>query len=311
MKRVRQRWSVEDIPPLTGKTAIVTGASSGLGAVVATQLATRGAHVTLAVRRAERGAEVAERLRNIHEGASVTVGVVDVADLASITTFARDWTSINERLDILVNNAGVMGMPRRQETVDGFEAHFGTNHLGAFALTRALLGTLAQTPGARVVAVASNAHRHARLRLDDLMSTRAYSPFGAYARSKLANLLFTSELQRRFERAGIDAIAVAAHPGWASTGITRGAIGQREGVARALERAASLFGALSPDVGALSILYAATAPDVTGDEYIGPDGPGEIRGYPTRARRADSARDPLAAAELWRACEDLTGGAFL
>ena len=194
------KWTTSDIPNLSGRRAIVTGSTSGLGLVTAAELAIHGAEVTLAVRDTARGEHVATAIRARHAGAQVDVQRLDVADLGAVREFAAGWLGAHSRLDLLVNNAGVMAIPRAL-TVDGFEMQFGTNHLGHFALTGLLLPAITATPGSRVVSVSSGAHRMGRMRFDDLMGEQKYSAWGAYGQSKLANLLFMSELERRFERA--------------------------------------------------------------------------------------------------------------
>ena len=202
-------WTVADIPDLTGKTMIVTGSNSGLGYECALALAGKGAHVVVACRSQEKGTEALSRIRSVHRDAHLELASLDLASLASIRSFAGQFASEHDRLDMLCNNAGVMAIPYR-ETADGFEMQFGTNHLGPFALTGQLLPVLLKTSGSRVVAVSSGVHHYGRMRFDDLMGARSYSTWPAYSQSKLANLLFTFELQRRLAAAGADTIAVAA-----------------------------------------------------------------------------------------------------
>lgn len=302
------RWTASDIPNLTGKRAIVTGSTAGLGVVIVTELAAHGAAVTLAARNPAKAEEVRKRILAEHPTATIDVAVVDVASLKSVRAFATSWLATNKKLDILVNNAGVMAVPKREVTDDGFELQFGTNHLGAFALTMLLMPAIRKTPGARVVAVASNAHRAGRIDFDDLMREKKYSAWSAYGQSKLANLLFTSELQRRFVLAKVDAIAVAGHPGWAATDlVASGPMKDRGALAKAVGRLGNRVGAQPAWQGALPILYAATAADVVGNDYFGPDGRGELKGYPALAQRTPAARDMDAAGRLWVASEALTG----
>ena len=285
------RWTTADIPSQTGRTAVVTGATSGLGLVTARELAAAGAHVVLAVRDAERGAAVAAGLPG-----RVEVRRLDLADLASVRRFADEWSG---PLDVLVNNAGIMMVPAGR-TADGFELQFGTNHLGHFALTNLLLPHLTD----RVVTVASGAHRMGEIAFDDLnWERRRYSPERAYGQSKLANLLFTLELQRRLTAAGSAVRATAAHPGWSATNLQ-----SRTG--NPVKHAAMALGnrvmAMSAEQGALPILCAATA-DLPGGSYAGPDGPFEMRGYPTLAGRSAAASDLRTAARLWAVSAELTG----
>jgi NAD(P)-dependent dehydrogenase (short-subunit alcohol dehydrogenase family) len=288
------RWTAEDIPDLSGHTAIVTGGYSGIGYHTALGLARHGARVVVAGRSAGRGEAAVREI-----GAGAEWAPLDLADLSSVRAFAAGFTG---PLDLLVNNAGVMAVPRRQ-TVDGFELQLGINHLGHFALTGLLLpALLASGNRPRVVTVSSGEHRRGRIDFDDLMSERSYGPMRAYQRSKLANLLFAFELQRRADAAGVDLLSVAAHPGFAATNLGHGggalmAVGVR--IAQVLAQPAEL--------GALPTLYAATAPDVRGGEYFGPDGRGEQRGYPTRVGASGAAHDETAARRLWTVSEELTG----
>ncbi|TVL91945.1 oxidoreductase [Streptomyces sp. SAJ15] len=305
-------WTASDIPEQTGRTAVVTGANSGIGYVTARELARRGAEVVLACRDAERGAAAAERIRAEAPGARVRVAPLDLADLASVRGFAAELTRHlpGDRLDLLINNAGVMALPRL-ETADGFEMQFGVNHLGHFALTGLLLPRLlAAGRGARVVSVSSSAHLMATVDPADLNSTRRYGRWTAYARSKTANLLFTHELARRLRAAGAPLTAVAAHPGYAATNLqTAGPrMEGRRAATRLMELGNRVF-AQSAEAGALPTLYAATAPDVRADEFFGP----RLqlwRGAPTRSLRASWARSDKAAAQLWAASVRLTGVAY-
>jgi NAD(P)-dependent dehydrogenase (short-subunit alcohol dehydrogenase family) len=305
---IPERWTAADIPDLTGKRAIVTGSSSGLGLVIATELAAHGAAVTLAARNATKAEAAKKRILAAHPNARLDIALVDVASLNSIRAFATSWLAKNKKLDILVNNAGVMALPKRQLSEDGFELQFGTNHLGAFALTVLLMPALRKTPRARVVAVASNAHRPSSIDFDDLMREKKYTAWGAYGQSKLANLLFTRELQRRFVAAKVDAIAVVGHPGWASTNlVASGPMKDRGPFAQWLARLGSHLGSQSAEQGALPMLYVATAPSVAGNDYFGPHGMSELKGYPVPARRVPAALNDDDARRLWAASESLTG----
>jgi NAD(P)-dependent dehydrogenase (short-subunit alcohol dehydrogenase family) len=294
-------WTAADIPDLSGRRAVVTGANSGLGFEIARQLATNGAHVTLAVRDVARGEDAKQR---IGEGADVEVRRLDLADLSSVREFAGGWDG---GLDLLVNNAGVMALPRRV-TKDGFEMHIGTNHLGHFALTGLLLPALLKRPGTRAVTMSSGAHAYGRIRFENLQGERHYQRWLAYGQSKLANLLFAFELARRAALADVDLTSVAAHPGYAATNLQMQA-GQMEGsrVKQLTWGLANRLLAQSGAQGALPALYAATMPDVIGGEYFGPNGPGGARGYPARASAAGRTRDPELAERLWAVSEELTG----
>jgi NAD(P)-dependent dehydrogenase (short-subunit alcohol dehydrogenase family) len=288
------KWTARDLPSLVGRTVVVTGAASGLGLVTTRELARAGAHVVLAVRDTAKGERVAATMPG-----SLEVRALDLADLASIRSFAGAWDG---RLDILVNNAGVMAVPERR-TKDGFELQIGTNHLGHFALTNLLLPSIAD----RVVTVSSTAHQMGRIRLDDLNWERGrYGRWRAYGQSKLANLLFTLELQRRMAQAGSSVRAYAAHPGYAATnlqGHTASAL--QHGLMSVTNRLL----AQSPEMGGLPTLFAATQ-DLPGAAYVGPDGPREQRGHPALARRTKAALDADTARRLWELSEELTGTTF-
>lgn len=293
-------WSASDIPDLNGKTAIVTGANSGIGIETARELARKGARVTLACRSLEKGEAALEDIRGELPDAAVQLEELDLADLASIAHFAREFSKSSRRLDILCNNGGVM-VPPLGKTADGFETQFGTNHLGHFALTGHLLDIIRATQGARVVTVSSTAHRAGKINFDNLNAEKSYGAVGAYGQSKLANLLFTYELQRRFSASGTDAIAVAAHPGWTATNLQHNA-----GWVRALNPLLSQ----PPPEGALPSLYGATAPDVRGGEYFGPSRMFEMWGAPKLAGRSARSRDEAVASRLWSVSQELTGLAY-
>jgi NAD(P)-dependent dehydrogenase (short-subunit alcohol dehydrogenase family) len=284
-------WTAAEIPDLRGRTAIVTGANSGIGRVAASELARAGAAVTLAVRDTAKGDAAARTMAG-----DVTVRRLDLADLASVRSFADATTGT---VDLLLDNAGVMATPLRR-TVDGFELQIGTNHLGHFALTNLLLSQLT----GRVVVVSSELHRNGRVDLADLnWEHRPYKKWAAYAQSKLANLLFVLELERRLTAAGSAVRTVAAHPGYAATnlqGHTRNWLSDLVGGA-----AARLF-AQSDTMGALPTLFAATA-DLPGGSYVGPDGFRNLRGHPAINRPAPQALDATAARRLWELSEELTG----
>ncbi|OIJ67121.1 oxidoreductase [Streptomyces mangrovisoli] len=291
----KTKWDATRLPDLSGRTAVVTGANSGIGFAAADALAGAGAHVVFAVRDLERGRAAAARVAGGTE-----VRRLDLADLASVREFAAGWQG---PLDLLVNNAGVMMVPQ-QRTKDGFEMQFGTNHLGHFALTNLLLPHVT----GRVVTVSSGAHRWggAVIRFDDLDFATRYHAQGAYAQSKLANLLFTLELQRRLTEAGTPVRALAAHPGWAATNLQSHTANP---VLRVGMTVGNRFLAQNDRAGALPTLYAATQ-DLPGASYVGPDGLGEMRGAPTLVGRSAAAGDPETARRLWTVSEELTGVAF-
>jgi NAD(P)-dependent dehydrogenase (short-subunit alcohol dehydrogenase family) len=289
-----RKWTSEDLPDLAGRTAIVTGANSGIGRVAARELARAGAHVVLAVRDTAKGERAAADMPG-----STEVRELDLADLASVRAFAEAW---DRDLDVLVNNAGVMALPE-QRTRDGFEMQIGTNHLGHFALTNLLLPHVAD----RVVTVASGAHRTGKIDLDDLnWERRDYQRWRAYGQSKLANLLFTLELQRRLTEAGSPVRAVAAHPGWAATQLQHRTENRLQDV---LMRIGNRLIATSDEQGAWPTLYAAVE-DVPGGAYVGPDGFQEARGHPVLVGRSAAASDGATARGLWELSERLTGTRF-
>jgi NAD(P)-dependent dehydrogenase (short-subunit alcohol dehydrogenase family) len=299
------RWTADDIPEQAGRVAIVTGANSGLGYITARELARQGARVALACRDDVRGKEAVARLIAEVPTADVELRSLDMADLASIRSFADGVQASYPALDLLINNAGVMAIARR-ETADGFEMQLGTNHLGHFALTGLLLPMLISQPDARVVTVSSNGHKPGSIHFDDLMLEHSYGRWRSYMQSKLANLLFAFELQRRLAAVDAPLISVAAHPGTASTNLTKpGAEGNR------LKEIVTGLGVRvigqADAQGALPQLYAATSPDVHGGEYYGPGGIMEQRGYPKRVDSSSASKDAETAARLWTLSEDLTG----
>ncbi|MGW4159122.1 oxidoreductase [Streptomyces sp. NPDC004788] len=291
-----QPWNTTDIPDQTGRTAVVTGANSGLGLATATALAAAGAHVVLAVRDTKRGEAAAQAVNG-----SVEVRRLDLADLSSVREFADGW---HGDLDLLINSAGVMNVPEGR-TKDGFETQFGTNYLGHFALTNLLLPHITD----RVVSLSSTAHKSPgspRIRFDNLDLTGEYDPMTAYSQSKLAMLLFTLELQRRLAAAGSPVRALAAHPGWAATNLQGN---DASTLRRLFFRLGNKFIAQDGQAGALNSLYAAVQ-DLPGGSFVGPDGMFEMRGTPALAGRSAAASDPATARRLWTVSEELTGVTF-
>ena len=288
------KWTAADLPPLEGRTFVVTGANSGIGRAAAAALAEVGARVVLAVRDTAKGESAAASMKG-----DVAVARLDLSDLASVRDFAASWEG---DLDVLVNNAGVMALPEGR-TADGFELQIGTNHLGHFALTNLLLPTITD----RVVTVSSAAHRMGKIHLDDLnWEHGGYSRWPAYGQSKLANLLFTAELQRRLATAGSQLRAVACHPGYTATNLQSHTGSFLQNTVMAI---ANKIVAQSEEMGALPTLFAATQ-DIPGDSYVGPDGLGERVGHPKLVGRSGAARDAETAAKLWAISEELTGVAF-
>ncbi len=298
-------WTAAQIPDQSGRWAVVTGANSGLGLVTARELARAGASVVLACRDMKKGEQALAQVRAVAPpGSEVRLQTLDLADLKSVRAFAGRLASERDELDLLINNAGVMAPPRRL-TADGFESQFQTNHLGHFALTGLLLGSLSAARAPRVVTLSSAAHRMATIKFDDLQRERHYNNWLAYGQSKLANLMFCLELQRRATAAASPLRSLAAHPGYAETNL------QFAGPARFYERAfmflANKLVAQSAEMGALPTLYAATVPDLPGGAFIGPDGTAESRGHPRVVTGAGRAYDEDAARRLWEASERLTG----
>ena len=295
-----EKWTEQDVPDQTGRVAVVTGANTGLGFDTARMLAERGASVVLAVRNVEKGRQAAARLPG-----DVTVQALDLTSLASIRAAADDLRATHRRIDLLINNAGVMYTPK-QSTRDGFEMQFGTNHLGHFALTGLLLDLLLPVPGSRVVTVSSVGHRiRAAIHFDDLRSERSYNRVAAYGQSKLANLMFTYELQRRLAAHGTTA-AVAAHPGLSNTELARNS----PLIPRLLLTALAPVIAQKPAMGALPTMRAATDPAVLGGQYYGPDGIAEGRGHPRPVTSSPLSYDVTTQQRLWSVSENLTGVKF-
>jgi NAD(P)-dependent dehydrogenase (short-subunit alcohol dehydrogenase family) len=304
------KWNSNDIPDQSGRVCLVTGANSGLGFHTAMDLAAKGSRVLMACRSIERGERAAAAIRQDLPHAQLKVIELDLADLESVRRCSQTALSDLDRLDILINNAGVMAIPRR-ETAQGFERQFGVNHLGHFALTSALLPLLLETPGSRIVNVSSMAHRSGRMDFSDLQGKRNYSRFGAYSQSKLANLLFAFELQRRLVDKGAGAISVAAHPGYAATNLQY--VGPRDtgsSFEMLIMRALNVLLAQSAEQGALPQLYAATAPDVSGGDFVGPDGWMGMRGHPQKVTAKETAYNEDSARELWQVSVALTGETF-
>jgi hypothetical protein len=302
-----RKWSEADVPDQSGRIAIVTGANTGIGYQTAAVLAYRGAHVVLAVRNLEKGNAALSRIIAASPQADVTLQALDLSSLASVRSAVDALRTAYPRIDLLINNAGVMWTPK-QVTADGFEMQFGTNHLGHFALTGLLLDQLLPVRGSRVVTVSSQGHRlRASIHFDDLQWERHYDRIAAYGQSKLANLLFTYELQRRLAaRSDAQTVAVAAHPGGSNTELTRNLPAILRPVAAVLEPV--LF--QSPAMGALPTLRAATDPSVEGGQYYGPEGFAEQRGHPKIVKSSAQSHDEDLQRRLWTVSEELTGVSF-
>lgn len=300
------KWTTADVPDQSGRVAIVTGGNSGIGFEAAAALAGKGAHVVLAVRDPDRGREAARRIEETHPGAGASIQQLDLTSLDSIRSAADDLRAVYPQIDLLINNAGVM-YPPKQTTIDGFELQFGTNHLGHFAFTGLLLDHLLPVEGSRVVTVASIAHNiQGDIHFDDLQWDRSYNRVAAYGQSKLANLMFTYELQRRLTEKGAPTIAVAAHPGISNTELMRHIPGS------GLPGFKQLAGLVtnSPPIGALGTLRAATDSAVQGGRYYGPSGFRELVGHPVLVRSNRKSHDVAVQQRLWSVSEELTGVRF-
>lgn len=295
------KWTTAQIPSLGGKSALITGANSGIGYQAAVELARHGAHVLLGVRSRAKGEAALARLLREAPGASAEVVDLDMASLTSIRRFAQHFT---QPLDLLINNAGVMALPQRELTEDGFERQFGTNHLGHFALTGLLLPNLLRAATPRVVTVSSLAHRNGKIAFDDLQSEKHYVPWTAYNESKLANLLFARELDRRARTAGSRLLSIPVHPGISRTNLFEK--GQKD-IKYYTLKILSPFITQDDAAGALPTLYAATAPEAQGGAYIGPDGFSGFKGSPAVEQPRPQALDEAVGKRLWTVSEELTG----
>jgi NAD(P)-dependent dehydrogenase (short-subunit alcohol dehydrogenase family) len=298
------KWTAADIPDQSGRVAIVTGANSGLGYDTAALLAGKGAHVVMAVRNLGKGNEALQRIQGSHPNAPVDLQELDLSSLDNTRKAAEAIRSAYPRIDLLINNAGVMYVPSREATSDGFEMQFGTNHLGHFALTGLLLDNLIGVDGSRVVTVSSVGHRiMAKIHFDDLNWERGYNRVKAYGQSKLANLMFTYELQRRLAAKGAPTVALAAHPGFSDTELMRHLPGF---IPDSLWKVV----AQPAEMGALPTLRAATDPGAQGGQYYGPDGIGEAKGNPKVVASSAQSHDEAIQRRLWTVSEELTGVTF-
>jgi NAD(P)-dependent dehydrogenase (short-subunit alcohol dehydrogenase family) len=301
-----KKWDAAQMPSQAGKTALVTGANSGIGYQAAVELARKGAQVLLGCRNASKGLTALERLQREAPGAQAAVVELDMASLASIRGFAEAFVAGGGALDLLINNAGVMALPTREVTADGFERQFGTNHLGHFALTGLLVPALLRASAPRVVTVSSLAHRNGKINFDDLQGAKKYVPWDQYNESKLANLMFALELERRAREQGSRLVSIPVHPGISRTAIFANGPGTNDLKAIAVKILAPVL-TQSDEAGALPTLYGATAPSAKGGEYIGPDGFMGFRGAPTVEQPRPQALDQAAQKRLWTVSEELTG----
>ncbi len=302
-----QAWIEENIPDQTGKLALITGANSGIGFHAARFLAARGARILMACRSPDKGQQAVSAILADNPVVAPELIRLDLADLASIHSCASKLSASYPRLDILINNAGVMALPRRQ-TKDGFEMQFGINHLGHFALTGLLLNSLLSAPAARVVTVSSSMHLFGKMNFDDLNAEKRYQKWSAYGQSKLANLLFAYEIQRRLARNGFSTISLGCHPGFASTNLQiAGPRMEGSQVKVLFNKVVNRLFAQSAQMGALPVLYAAVSSQLSGSEYIGPGSFGGYRGYPKKVKSSAASHDVEVAAQLWTVSEELTG----
>jgi len=302
-------WTTADIPPSNGKTAVITGATGGLGYETALALAGAGAGVTLTGRNEAKGRHALQAIRGQFPNAEIAYENLDLANLASVADFAKRYAAAHASLDLLINNAGVMALPERQTTADGFEMQFGTNYLGHYALTAHLLPLLRRGNQPRVVNLSSLTHRRGVINFDDLQGTRSYSPSRAYSQSKLAMLMFALELQRRSDAAGWGVMSNAAHPGFARTDLIANGPGAN-GLLGLLSKLLQPFISQSAAAGALPTLFAATSPEAKPAGYYGPNGFFELKGPPAAAKIMPQANDAAAAARLWDVSAALTGVSF-
>jgi NAD(P)-dependent dehydrogenase (short-subunit alcohol dehydrogenase family) len=302
-----RQWTQNDIPDQRGKLAVITGGNSGIGYEAGLALAGKKAEVILAVRDMNKGDEAVKNIRAKYPQAKVIAMELDLSSLQSVRAFVEAFLSKHTKLDILINNAGVMAIPARR-TADGFEMQFGTNHLGHFALTGLLLPVLKATPNARVVTISSGVHMIGDIHFDDLQWEKRYERWSAYAQSKLANLLFAYEFQRRLAATDSTLISVACHPGYAATNLQ--IVGPKmdgSHVRLWMMKAANVLVAQRRDMGALPTLFAATAPNVDSGDYIGPMSLGGMRGYPNKTFSNKKSYDETLAKKLWSVSEELTG----
>lgn len=292
-----KNWTAENIPDQKGKIVVVTGSSSGIGYEAARVLANKEAKVIIAVRNIEKGEKAKENILNQNENADVEVMIVDLSDLSSIKAFAEEYIKKYDKLDILINNAGVM-IPPYSKTKDGFELQFGTNHLGHFALTLQLLDLIKKTPDSRIVNVSSGAHKFGNINFDDLnWESRKYKPMRSYGDSKIANLYFTSELAKRINGGENNVMVTSAHPGWTATDLQR-----HSGLFEFLNP----YFAMSIEQGSLPTLRAATDLNAQNGDYFGPNGIGEMRGFPIKVQPNKLAKNETIAKKLWDVSEELT-----
>jgi NAD(P)-dependent dehydrogenase (short-subunit alcohol dehydrogenase family) len=306
-----EKWTAANIPSQAGKLAIVTGANSGIGFQAAKELARAGATVILACRNPEKADAAKNKILAEIPNAKIEIGLLDVSSLKSVREFAKKFIASDRSIDILINNAGIMAFLDRKTSVDGFEMQFATNHLGHFALTGLLLPTLLSTTGSRVISVASLAHQTGTMYFNDLQFQKKYKPWAAYAQSKLSNILFALELDRRLKILSANVESLVCHPGLSDTELGPNGPGSKNGFLSALTKVISPLICQSEKQGALPTLRAATDPGAKGGEYYGPSGFLEWRGSPVQVKCTSEASDPEVAAKLWKMSEELCGVRYL
>jgi len=303
----RNSWTSDDMPDLQKKNVIVTGANSGIGFEACRKFAEKNAHVVMACRSLEKGKEAKQKIEKENDSADLEVRKLDLADLSSVREFAEEFKTNNDKLDILCNNAGIMAIPR-QETEDGFEKQFGVNHLGHFALTAELIPALIESEEGRIVTQSSGLHEKGSINFDDLMMEKEYDKWDAYANSKLANVLFAYELQRKLEKYDLDIKSVVCHPGYASTNLQYKGPEEEGSKLKLLGmKIANGLIAQSAENGSLPMLYASVAEEIEGGEYVGPNGLANMRGYPEIQDSSEESKDEDVAEALWTRSESLTG----
>jgi NAD(P)-dependent dehydrogenase (short-subunit alcohol dehydrogenase family) len=304
------RWTADQIPDQRGRTAVITGANTGLGFQMATLLASHGASIVLACRDQQKAGDAANRIRGSVPGSEISTVALDQASLTSVRQAASEIRARFPRIDLLLNNAGILGAAERKVTVDGLEATFETNHVGVFALTGLLMEPILATPGSRIVTMSSLTHSWASMDFDDLESEKTYQRNTVYSRSKLANLLFAYELQRRLDAVGASTISVAAHPGQSRTEFTRGLAPVARFIYGPKMRWATGLMMQDSSIGVLGAVRAATDPSVKGGEYYGPSGPGQFTGYPVRVKSSPASHRKDDQVRLWTETEKLTGAGY-
>ncbi|MHA2099948.1 MAG: oxidoreductase [Candidatus Kariarchaeaceae archaeon] len=310
---MKKKWSADDIPDISGKIAIVTGANSGIGYHTVKELANKGATVVMACRDLKKGADAIKKIVTEFPDSNIRLMHLDLSSIDNIKKFSDKFKQDNQNLDLLINNAGLMFAPY-DKTENGFELHFGINHLGHFALTSWVLDLLLKTENSRIVNVSSALHKSGKINFDDLQGEKKYRRIRAYSQSKLANLLFTYELQRKLESTNSSTISVGCHPGYAATNLQSTGMGMRRGILpffmKPMLKFSNIIMAQSAQMGALPTLFAALSDEVKGGDYVGPSKFGEQRGHPKITTSSKRSHEKDIAKQLWDTSESLTGATF-